>query len=56
MVLSIHPFIGTENIWQNNIKMDLQSKGWMGVEWISLVQDRDMWRDLTNAMKNLQVP
>ena len=36
--------------------MDLQSKGLVGVEWISLAQDRDKWRDLTNATKNLQVP
>jgi hypothetical protein len=56
MVLSIRPFIGTENILQNNIKMGLQSKGWVGVEWISLAQDRDKWRDLTEAVKNLQVP
>jgi hypothetical protein len=41
--------------WEDNIKMDLQELGW-GVKWIELAQDRDRWRALVNAVKNLRVP
>jgi hypothetical protein len=27
--------------WEDNIKMDLKSIGWGGVNWIDLAQDRD---------------
>ena len=26
--------------WDDNIKMDLQEVGWMGMDWIDLAQDR----------------
>jgi hypothetical protein len=40
----------------DNIKMDLVQIGWGGVDWIGLVQDRDKWRTLVNAVMNLRVP
>jgi hypothetical protein len=42
--------------WVDNIKMDLLEIGWDGVDWIGLVQDRDKWRALVNAIMNLRVP
>ena len=42
--------------WEDNIKNDLQKVGYGGLNWIDLAQDRDKWRALVNAVKNLQVP
>jgi hypothetical protein len=42
--------------WVDNIKMDLREVGWNGVALIDLVQDRDCWRALVNAVMNFRVP
>jgi hypothetical protein len=42
--------------WVDNVKMDLLEIGWGGVEWIGLVQDRDKWRALVNAVMNVRDP
>jgi hypothetical protein len=42
--------------WEDNIKMNLKETGCGGVDWIDLVQDRDRWRALVNAVMNLRVP
>ena len=39
-----------------NIKKDFQELAWIGMVWIGLAQDRDRWRALVNAVRNLQVP
>jgi hypothetical protein len=40
----------------DNIKMDLLERGWGGVDWIGLDEDRDKWRALVNVVMNLRVP
>ena len=44
--------------WEDNtsIKMNLQEVGSGDMEWIELVQDRDRWRALANAVMNLRIP
>jgi len=42
--------------WDDNIKMDLQKVGLGGMERINLVQDRERWRVLVNAVMNIRVP
>jgi hypothetical protein len=42
--------------WVSNIKLDLREKGWNGMDWIDLAQDRDQWRALVKAVMNLLVP
>jgi hypothetical protein len=42
----------------DNIKMDIEETGFGGgggVDWIGLVQDRDKWMALLNAVMNLRV-
>jgi len=36
--------------------MDLQEVGFGGLDRIELVEDRDRWRTLVNAVMDLQVP
>jgi hypothetical protein len=40
----------------DNIEMDLREVGWDGMDYIDLVQDREQWRALVNAVMNLGVP
>jgi len=43
-------------MWEDNIKMDLQQMGCVGMEWIELAQDRDEWRAHVSAIMKLRVP
>jgi hypothetical protein len=42
--------------WMDNIKMNLRERGWDGMDWIDLAQDRDQWRALVNTVMNLWIP
>ena len=42
--------------WEDNIRMDLQEVGLGYEDWIELAQDRDRWRALVSAVRNLRVP
>ena len=41
--------------WED-IRMDLQEVGLGYENWIGLAQDRDRWRALVSAVRNLRVP
>jgi hypothetical protein len=49
------PLGGPRRRWEENITMDLQEVGCGGMDWIGLAQDRDRWRSIVNAVKNLRV-
>jgi hypothetical protein len=42
--------------WMDIIKIDLEERGWEGVYWIYLAQDRGRWRAVVNTVMNLRVP
>jgi hypothetical protein len=42
--------------WEDNVRMDLQEVGCGCGDWIGLAQDRDKWRALVSAVRNLRVP
>jgi hypothetical protein len=42
--------------WEDNARMDLQEVGCGCEDWIGLAQDRDRWRALVSAVRNLRVP
>jgi hypothetical protein len=42
--------------WEDNVKMDLQEVGCGCGDWTGLDQDRDTWRALVSAVRNLRVP
>ena len=44
--------------WKDNIMLNLQEVGCGGMDWygmIWMVQDRDRWRALVNAVMNLRI-
>jgi hypothetical protein len=41
--------------WVHNVRKDLGERGWSGVDWIGLTQDKGRRIALVNAVMNLQV-
>jgi hypothetical protein len=41
---------------EDNIRMGIQEVGCVCEDWIGLAQDRDRWRALVSAVRNLRVP
>jgi hypothetical protein len=41
--------------WAGNIRMDLGERGWDGVDWIDVAQNRGQWWALVNTVMNLRV-
>jgi hypothetical protein len=39
----------------DNININLRERGWGGVDWIDMAQERDQWRALVNAVLNFWV-
>jgi hypothetical protein len=39
--------------WKDTIKMDFMEKGFEGVDWTYMVQDRDRWRVVVNTVIKL---
>ena len=44
------------NRWEDNITMDIQEVGCVGMDWIELAQDRDSWWALVTAVMNFRDP
>jgi hypothetical protein len=42
--------------WEDNVRMDLQEVGCGCEDCTGLAQDRDRWRALVSAVRNLRVP
>jgi hypothetical protein len=42
--------------WVDNIEMDLEEIGCVGVDRIALVQDMEKWRALVNTVMKLWIP
>jgi hypothetical protein len=42
--------------YKDNTKMDFREIGFVGVDWIHLVQNRDQWQALVNMVMILRVP
>jgi hypothetical protein len=42
--------------WVNNIKIDLRERGWDGMDWIDLAEDRGQWMALLNTVTNFVIP
>jgi hypothetical protein len=50
------PLGRTRRRWVDDIRTDLEERGWGGLHWIRLAQDRDKWTALVNAVMSLRVP
>jgi hypothetical protein len=40
----------------DNIKVDLRERGWDGMDWINVAQDRGQWMAFVSTIMNFRVP
>jgi hypothetical protein len=40
--------------WEDNIEVYFQEVRWVGIDWIDLAEDKDIWRAFVNAVLNLR--
>jgi len=50
------PLGNSRRRWEGNIRTDVRERECEGLDWIHLVQRRDQWQDLVNAMMGSRVP
>ena len=44
------------DIWEDNIKIDIDEIVEKGVEWIDVAKDGEKWRDFVKTILNFRVP
>jgi hypothetical protein len=49
------PLVRPRHRLEDNIKIDVMEVVWEGMNWIDVVQDRDIWWAVVNALMNLLV-
>ena len=49
------PLVRPRRRWEDNIKMNIQKEGWIGIDWIDLAKNRDTWRARVKAVMNFRV-
>jgi hypothetical protein len=47
---------GDPDVWEDNIKRDLQEVGGDCGDWMERAQDRDRWQTLVSTVMNFRVP
>lgn len=43
-------------VWGDNGKMDLEVRGWEGVDYIYVAQNRAKWQIIVNTIQDLRLP
>ena len=48
--------LGKRRCMWEDIKTNLKERGWKGLDWNGIAQNRDRWRAVVNTVLNLRVP
>jgi hypothetical protein len=51
------PLTGPGRKWVNNVKFYIRERerGWSGIDWIEVAQNRDQWSFLVHMVMNLRI-
>jgi hypothetical protein len=44
-----------ERRWEYNITINFRERGWMGMDWLHLAQDRKQWWVALNTIMNMYI-